>query len=227
MAIEVAQPVFNAINTATQSQMASMNTVMSVIGIVIGGFWIVYIQMKSLYWYFDGLTVIFKDILFTILKASIILYMALSVSWYNSTVIPVVTDFPVWLGNTISGTTHNSGNLVDGLINAYYDGFIALVNSIKFSIWDAAGNTIFIAVCSVLFYVLGGLPFLGVAIGTLITLKAATAIILILGPVFIGFLLFPQTSQYFWGWVGTICGFMLTQVLFAVVLGLEISYINN
>ncbi|EIA3908481.1 type IV secretion system protein, partial [Salmonella enterica] len=174
MAIEVAQPVFNAINTATQSQMASMNTVMSVIGIVIGGFWIVYIQMKSLYWYFDGLTVIFKDILFTILKASIILYMALSVSWYNSTVIPVVTDFPVWLGNTISGTTHNSGNLVDGLINAYYDGFIALVNSIKFSIWDAAGNTIFIAVCSVLFYVLGGLPFLGVAIGTLITLKAAT-----------------------------------------------------
>ncbi|EEG8962828.1 conjugal transfer protein, partial [Salmonella enterica] len=67
MAIEVAQPVFNAINTATQSQMASMNTVMSVIGIVIGGFWIVYIQMKSLYWYFDGLTVIFKDILFTIL----------------------------------------------------------------------------------------------------------------------------------------------------------------
>ncbi|EDU5870778.1 conjugal transfer protein, partial [Salmonella enterica subsp. enterica serovar Eko] len=69
MAIEVAQPVFNAINTATQSQMASMNTVMSVIGIVIGGFWIVYIQMKSLYWYFDGLTVIFKDILFTILKA--------------------------------------------------------------------------------------------------------------------------------------------------------------
>ncbi|EAQ9520297.1 conjugal transfer protein, partial [Salmonella enterica] len=56
MAIEVAQPVFNAINTATQSQMASMNTVMSVIGIVIGGFWIVYIQMKSLYWYFDGLT---------------------------------------------------------------------------------------------------------------------------------------------------------------------------
>ncbi|EAM5604459.1 conjugal transfer protein, partial [Salmonella enterica] len=62
MAIEVAQPVFNAINTATQSQMASMNTVMSVIGIVIGGFWIVYIQMKSLYWYFDGLTVIFKDI---------------------------------------------------------------------------------------------------------------------------------------------------------------------
>ncbi|ENU7570654.1 TPA: type IV secretion system protein [Salmonella enterica subsp. enterica serovar Typhimurium] len=227
MAIEVAQPVFNAINTATQSQMASMNTVMSVIGIVIGGFWIVYIQMKSLYWYFDGLTVIFKDILFTILKASLILYMALSVSWYNSTVIPVVTDFPVWLGNTISGTTHNSGNLVDGLINAYYDGFIALVNSIKFSIWSAAGNTIFIAVCSVLFYVLGGLPFLGVAIGTLITLKAATAIILILGPIFIGFLLFPQTSQYFWGWVGTIGGFMLTQVLFAVVLGLEISYINN
>ncbi|EAW9501271.1 conjugal transfer protein, partial [Salmonella enterica] len=61
MAIEVAQSLFNAIDTATKSQMTNMNTVMSVIGIVIGGFWVIYIQMKALYWYFEGLTVVIKD----------------------------------------------------------------------------------------------------------------------------------------------------------------------
>ncbi|HGJ5869423.1 type IV secretion system protein [Arsenophonus nasoniae] len=73
---------------------------------------------------------------------------------------------------------------------------------------------------------LGGVPFLGVAVGTLITLKVATTLILVVGPIFIALALFPQTKQYFWGWVGVLGGFVLTQALFAMVLALEISYIN-
>lgn len=37
MDIQVAHTLFEAINNATKSQMANMNTVMSVIGIVVGG----------------------------------------------------------------------------------------------------------------------------------------------------------------------------------------------
>ncbi|EJQ9383914.1 type IV secretion system protein [Salmonella enterica] len=227
MAIEVAQSLFNAIDTATKSQMTNMNTVMSVIGIVIGGFWVIYIQMKALYWYFEGLTVVIKDAFFTIFKACIILFMAFNISWYTSTVIPVVTDFPVWLGNTISGSGHESMNLVDSLINTYIDGFKAQTDSIKLSFWDASIGDIIVSIVAVVFYLIGGVPFLLVAVGTLITLKAATTLILIVGPIFIALLLFPQTSQYFYGWVGVIGGFILTQVLFSVVLGMEMSYINN
>ncbi|EBD9531945.1 type IV secretion system protein, partial [Salmonella enterica] len=156
---------------------------------------------------------------------SIILYMAFSISWYNSTVVPVVTDFPVWLGHILSGSGGEHTNLVDSLISSYINSIDRMVNAMEFSPLSNFKQTLY-GILALLFLLLGGIPFLGVAVGTLITLKAATTIILILGPIFIVFLLFPQTVQYFWGWVGTIGGFMLTQVLFAIVLGIEINFIN-
>ncbi|ECZ6078724.1 type IV secretion system protein, partial [Salmonella enterica] len=153
------------------------------------------------------------------------LYMAFSISWYNSTVVPVVTDFPVWLGHILSGSGGEYTNLVDSLISSYINSIDRMVNAMEFSPLSNFKQTLY-GILALLFLLLGGIPFLGVAVGTLITLKAATTIILILGPIFIVFLLFPQTGQYFWGWVGTIGGFMLTQVLFAIVLGIEINFIN-
>lgn len=226
MNIQIAQTLFSFIDSATKSQMTNMNTVMSVIGIVVSGFWNIYILMKALYWYFEGLTVVIKDVFFTIFKAFVILFMAFTVSWYTNTIIPVVTDFPVWLGNTIAGTGNEANNLVDGVVNSYITGFISLMESMKFGWSVASVKSIFIGGVSSLLYLLGGIPFLTIAVGTLITLKVATNLLLIIGPIFISLLLFPQTSQYFWGWVGTLGGFVLTQVFFVVVIGMEISFVN-
>lgn len=220
MDIQVAQPVFEAIDSAAKTQMGNVTKVMSVMGAVISVFWMIYIGMKSLYWYFEGMTVVIQDALMTIFKAGCIMFMAFSVSWYITTIVPTVTEFPVWLGNTISGTSGENMNLVDGLINSYVAGITKILNSIDFSISAIK------AIVALVFYLIGGVPFLGVAVGTLITLKAATTLIMVVGPIFIALAIFPQTRQYFWGWVGVLGGFILTQALFAVVLGLEISYIN-
>lgn len=220
MDIHVAQDLFNAIDVAAKTQMGNVNKVMSVAGIVMGAFWIIYILMQSLFWYFEGLTVVIKEVLFTIFKASCIMFMAFSVSWYVTTIVPTVTELPVWLGNTIAGTTSNNTNLVDGLLASYVDGLDKLFSQLGFN------SGVFYAGISVAFYILGGVPFLGVAVGTLITLKAATTLIMVVGPIFISLALFPKTQQYFWGWIGVLGGFILTQALFAVVIGLEISYIN-
>ncbi|EFO1626180.1 conjugative transfer protein [Escherichia coli] len=80
---------------------------------------------------------------------------------------------------------------------------------------------------AILLYLLGGIPFLGIVVGTLVTLKVATNLILIIGPMFIACLAFPKVSHWFWGWLGVLGGFVLTQALFAVVIGFEISFINN
>lgn len=221
MSIEVAQPIFDAIDNAAKTQMNNISKVMSVMGGVIGIFWMIYIGIKAFYWYFEGLTVVVQDVLMTIFKASCVMFMAFSVSWYISVIIPTVTDFPVWLGNTISGNSDNNMNLVDGLLNSYVDGIKKLVTAIKFD------TSAFIVIISLLLYLLGGVPFLGVAVGTLITLKAATTLIMVVGPIFIAMALFPQTKHYFWGWVGVLGGFVLTQALFVVVLALEISFINS
>jgi type IV secretion system protein VirB6 len=58
-------------------------------------------------------------------------------------------------------------------------------------------------------------------------LKGASTIILIIGPLFIAFALFEQTRQWFWGWVSVVGGFMLTQILIAVIVGIEMGFINS
>nr|HBY1206081.1 conjugal transfer protein [Klebsiella pneumoniae] len=83
-----------------------------------------------------------------------------------------------------------------------------------------------LGILALVLLLVGGIPFLLVAVGTLITLKAASMLLLVVGPIFIALSLFPATRQYFWGWVGVLGGFTLAQALFAVVIGLEMSFIN-
>lgn len=227
MSIQVAQDLFNAIDNAAKIQMNNVSLVMTVMSGVIGLFWMIYIGIKALYWYFEGLTVVIQDVLMTIFKASCIMFMAFSINWYMTVVIPTVTEFPVWLGNTISGNTSHDTNLVDSVINIYLDGLASFKKQMNFNPFSEEFSKLGFVLLSLIFYLIGGLPFLGVAVGTLITLKAATMLILVVGPIFIALSLFPQTKQYFWGWVGVLGGFVLTQALFAVILGLEISFINS
>jgi len=225
MDVQVAATLFNAIDAATKTQMGNVSKVMAVIAAIWGLFWMIYILMNSLYWYFMGITQVIQEVFMTMFKASIIMMMAFSVTWYTTTVVPVVTEFPLWLGNTIAGTGGTSNNLVDSVISSYLDSLINTIQAMEFSITNLKAT--FFGILALLFLLVGGLPFLGVAVGTLITLKCATMLILVIGPIFIAFAVFPRTQQYFWGWVGTLGGFMLAQALFAVVLGMEIAFINT
>lgn len=225
MDVQVAATLFNAIDAATKTQMGNVSKVMAVIAAIWGLFWMIYILMNSLYWYFMGITQVIQEVFMTMFKASIIMMMAFSVTWYTTTVVPVVTEFPLWLGNTIAGTGGASNNLVDSVISSYLDSLINTIQAMEFSITNLKAT--FFGILALLFLLVGGLPFLGVAVGTLITLKCATMLILVIGPIFIAFAVFPRTQQYFWGWVGTLGGFMLAQALFAVVLGMEIAFINT
>lgn len=225
MDVQVAATLFDAIDAATKSQMQNVGKVMSVISVLWGVFWMIYILMNSLYWYFMGITQVIQEVFAMMFKASCILMMAFSATWYTSTVIPVVTDFPVWLGNTISGAAGTNTNLVDSIIGSYLDALINTIEAMEFSITNLKAT--FLGILALLFLLVGGLPFLGVAVGTLITLKCATMLLLVIGPIFIAFAVFPRTQQYFWGWVGTLGGFMLAQALFAVVIGVEIAFINT
>lgn len=225
MDVQIAATLFDAIDTATKTQMINVSKVMAVISALWGVFWMIYILMNSLYWYFMGITQVIQEVFMMMFKASIIMMMAFSVTWYTETVIPVVTDFPVWLGNTISGTGGTNNNLVDNLIGSYLDALIQTVQAMDFSVTNLKAT--FLGIMALVFLLLGGVPFLGVAVGTLITLKCATMLLLVIGPIFIAFAVFPRTQQYFWGWVGTLGGFMIAQAMFAVVIGLEISFVNN
>jgi type IV secretion system protein VirB6 len=225
--VEIAGGLFKALDAALQGTLGTgTGKVMMGLGASFGSMWMLNFTIKSMFWLHQGLDVIFQDILWSIIKMAIIVSLAFNVGWYISNVVPFVTGLPDWMGGVLSGHEGPATNQVDGLINSYISSLDTLVSSMKFG-WTEDWSVMFYAILVVIFYLMGGIPFLSVCVGTMITLKVAMTVILVVGPIFIAFALFDQTKQWFWGWVSVMGAFMLTQVLFSVVVGLELNYINN
>lgn len=228
MDIQVAQTLFDAVDASLNTVLSGGTAkVMAGVGGVFGTFWLLSFTLRSIQWLYIGMTAVFKEVVFEIAKMAFITAMAFKVGWYVETIVPFVTGLPVWMGGILSGQEGNQLNQVDSMITSYVNGLIDLTKAMKFNIVTTEFSVIYLGIQAVVFYLIGGIPFILVAVGTTITLKVATTVMLALGPVFIAFLLFDQTRQWFMGWVSLLAGFMLTNVLFAVVLGLEIKFINS
>jgi len=225
--VEIAGGLFKALDAALKGTLGTgTGKVMMGLGASFGSMWMLNFTIKSMFWLHQGLDVIFQDILWSIIKMAIIVSLAFNVGWYISNVVPFATGLPDWMGGVLSGHEGPATNQVDGLINSYISSLDTLVSSMKFG-WTEDWSVMFYAILVVIFYLMGGIPFLSVCVGTMITLKVAMTVILVVGPIFIAFALFDQTKQWFWGWLSVMGAFMLTQVLFSVVVGLELNYINN
>lgn len=228
MDIQVAQTLFDSVDASLKTLITG-GTAQVMIGIagLVGTFWMLSFTIRSIQWLYAGMDAIFKDVFFEILKMAFITSIAFNVAWYVETIVPFVTELPAWMGGILSGREGAQYNQVDTLISSYVDGLIAMLEAAKFSLWDAEISQFLMGVLSVVIYLLAGLPFMMVAVGTLITLKISTTIMLALGPIFIAFALFDQTRHWFMGWVSVVAGFMLTNVMFAIVLSLELAFINS
>lgn len=225
--IAIASDLFRAIDAALGGTLGTgTSRVMLGLGASFGSMWMLNFTIKSIYWLHQGLDQIFQDLMLSIVKMAVIVYFAFNVSWYISTVVPFATGLPNWMGGILAGQEGPATNQVDALINSYIGSLDTLISTMKFG-WTEDWSVMFYAILVILFYLMGGIPFLSICVGTMITLKVAMTVILVVGPVFIAFALFDQTRQWFWGWVSVMGAFMLTQVLFAVVVGLELNYINT
>lgn len=227
MEVRIAQTLIDAIDKSLNSTLSTgTSNLMMGAGAIFGICWLLYLNIKSIHWHFQGLDVAVEELIVTLIKSSIIIYFAFNVSWYISTIVPVVNELPTWAGKVLSSSGGGQTNLIDTLISQYISTLAATIEAMKFSPVSDFGGTV-LGILGLLFLLIGGIPFLLVCVGTLITLKAATTAILVLGPVFIAFSLFPVTRQYFYGWVSVIGGFILTQILFSIILTLEMNFINS
>lgn len=228
MDIQVAQTLYSSIDASLNHVLSSGTAkVMAGVAGVIGTFWMLSFTVRSLQWLFMGMTQVFRDVVFELIKMSFITSMAFNVVWYLKTVVPFVTDFPVWMGGILSGQEGSQVNQVDSLINSYVGELAHLIKAMKFNPFTNNLSDIWLGIQSAVLYLVGGIPFLLVAVGTSLTLKVATTVLLVVGPLFIAFALFDQTRHWFMGWVSVVAGFMLTHVLFAVVLAMEIGYVKT
>ncbi|TLI90752.1 type IV secretion system protein [Escherichia sp. E4736] len=181
--------------------------------------------INAMAWYFKGFNGIIQDEIFYAIKSSFIIFSAFHVGWYMHIVVPFVNDMPTWaMAQLSSGGVGN--NQVDTLINGFLNGVWAFIKSMKLNPLTSEMPDIIGGVVTLIAMLLGGVPFLLTCVATLMTLKLATALFLVVGPLFIAFGLFDQTRQYFWGWVSLLGGFMLTQIIFGVAITLEINFLN-
>lgn len=226
MDIHVAQNMYTSIDTTLQGTLTTGTAnVMLGVGALFGTFWMLNFTLRSIFWLYQGMTVAFREIVIEISKVAFIAGLAWNVGWYIQTIVPFVTGLPTWMGGVLSGQDGNQVNQIDALIISYLDNLQKIYDSLKFSITDL--KIAYLGLQALVLYLIGGIPFILMAVGTLIILKVSITIMLALGPLFIAFALFDQTRQWFWGWVSLVAGFMLTQVLFAIVLALEIAFINS
>ncbi|OTJ10308.1 hypothetical protein CAZ20_34390 [Pseudomonas aeruginosa] len=129
------------------------------------------------------------------------------------------------MAHNLSGGEGRFTNQVDQLISGFFGSETTLVGAYELSLISDFSKPLF-DLLTIIYMLLGGIPFLLVAVGTLVTLKVSTTVILVVGPLFIAFAILPQTRQYFYGWVGVLVGFMLAHVLFSVVAVSLMNFIH-
>ena len=228
MEFDVTQTLYDAIDSSLQSTLLSdMTNVMLGVSALFGTFWLLHFTLKSIFWLYQGMAVAFQEVVIEIAKVAVIAGLAWNVSWYVQTIVPFVTGFPSWMGGVLSGHEGEQINQVDALVGDYVDSLVKLTKAMDFDLFSTSFSDIYLGIQAVVIFLVAGIPFILVAVGSLITLKIVTTVFLALGPLFIAFALFNQTRQWFWGWISILSGFMLTQVLFSIVLGLELSFINT
>lgn len=228
MEFHIAAKLYTSIDTSLASTLATnMAKVMLGLTALIGTFWLLQLTIKSIFWLYQGMTVAAKELVMEIAKVAVIAGLAWNVTWYVNTIVPFVTGFPPWIGGILGGTDGTQINQIDSLIGTYANSLVKLIKAMSFNVFTTGFSKVYLGIQAVVLYLLAGIPFILVAVGSLITLKVMTTVFLVLGPIFIALALFEKTRHWFWGWISMLAGFMLTQVLFSIVMGLELSFINT
>lgn len=223
--LEIAQTLYRSIDNALAG-IISTGTANLMIGVgsLFGVFWLIDRTVNSINWYFQGFNGILQNEIMNAIKSAFIIYSAFHVGWYMRVVVPFVSDMPIWTIQQLSGVSAGT-NQVDALINTFLNGLWEFIKGIDFDpIFNFKESlaSLLVLIC----FLIGGVPFLGVCVATLLTLKMSISLFLVIGPLFIAFGLFDQTRQYFWGWVSLMGGFMLTQIMFGIAITMQINFLN-
>lgn len=164
------------------------------------------------------------DLIYRMIAWAVILGLSMNIGNYTSIVVTIVNTLPNELTQAISGNASASvTNSLDQLISLYIDRINELFQDIDFL--DVGGYvaasliTLILCVCAI--------PFLVVCGGFILLAKIMSAILLVLGPMFIILALFPATRQYFSLWVGQIVNYMLILVIINILATIQISFLTN
>lgn len=229
MAIEVFTQVFENIDTTVTDTVAGGTAnLLAIVAPAFQAVFIVYV-MFVVWSYWSGNASVEStaiDLVKRIVIWGLVLGFSMNLGTYNSFVLPIVLGLGDGLSQAFNGTATSDASVLDALATQVLEvvnenGEEASELTMPFGLGAYINITLkslMIMTCFALFLVLAA---------AYITLaKVFLAILAVLGPIFIGFLLFPSTRQYGMNWLNQVLNYSILLLLLNIVAGLFINYLN-
>lgn len=176
------------------------------------------------YWQGGGLDEMFVDFVKRTIMCCVLVALAFSASHYHE-LANIIYVLPDDLAKAF-GSVEYSGGALDKIVddvNQVTDE-LALQRS-NLSIVDVGTRLDYSIVIYSIEIFMGILLTVGFAF--YILAKVSLALVLMIGPLFIGFGLFPATRQYAMNWVGQCLNYVFTIVLFSILGSMMLAFIKD
>lgn len=133
---------------------------------------------------------------------------------------------PEFLSEAVNGQPYN-GHVLDGEVDKFLDAVSQMFGS-AMSATDMTdiGTKLMIGIMHLLL-VMFGYAFFGTIAAFYLVSKLSLAMVLIVGPIFIGSMLFPATRQWGMNWIGQVLNYGITIMFYVVLAAAQLEFYKN
>lgn len=134
-----------------------------------------------------------------------------------------IYDLPEWLAGAINGSFDV------GAIDVAWDSITQAVSQITEEAakitFDMADKLMYYMAAVILIFF--GAVFFGIVVAYYLVAKISLAMVILIGPLFLGMMLFPSTRQYAMNWFSQIFNYSVTIALFTILMSVQMNIFTN
>ena len=221
----IISPVTDALLTSMGTDLfsKSANLISGLAPLFSAGFGL-YLLLVIVTYYSRGFDEAFVDLAKRCLGWMIIISFAFNAGMYQK-LANMAYELPEALGSLVA-----SGKFEFSALDATMDQFIEKIGLV-FEIasrldWDDVGGKIGVYVTGLAMAVVGSL-FLIILVAFYLVAKLSLAMVILVGPIFIGAMLFPATRQWGMNWIGQILNYSITITFYVILALIQYAYFES
>lgn len=184
----------------------------------------IYILLVMMSYYNRGLDENIMDFSKRMVGWLIIIACAFNAGMYNK-LANMMYEMPEAISGMLGSGEYTVNALdvnFDMLLETVSNAFIAAEKLPMTSVGEKVG----LYAIGIIIFILGGIFFLAILAFYLVA-KLSLAMVILIGPIFIGSLLFPATKQWGMNWIGQILNYTVTIVFYVILGSLQNDFFNN
>ena len=184
----------------------------------------VYLLLVMMSYYNRGLDENIMDFSKRMVGWFVIIACAFNAGQYNK-LANLMYEMPEAISSLL-GTGEYSVNALDVNFDTMLETVSNVFASAESLPMTSVGEKIGLYSIGIIIFLLGGIFFLAILAFYLVA-KLSLAMVIMIGPIFIGAMLFPATRQWGMNWIGQILNYSVTIVFYVILGALQNDFFNN